>query len=240
MDGSYFLTMIDMVRSMMPISCWGDALLIATYILNRVLSKSVHQSTPYEMWTGRKPKLGGMRPWGSAVYVHNTYQHGKLGPRGKKCIFVRYSEHSKGYVDGTVYEIESRDVDLLEIDFPNKGNESKEMNFYEMEEDLGSPTRTIETEEAIPQAPVDSGSDMPSSSSLPLNEESPAPQMRRSQGVTLHVVSLRLRLMPLWLMSDAQEDEEPRSYRDALSSGTSDKWIIAMKEEMESMRTNQV
>ena len=45
-------TLLDMVRSMMahanlPVSFWGDALLTATYILNRVPSKSVPK-TPYE------------------------------------------------------------------------------------------------------------------------------------------------------------------------------------------------
>ena len=44
-----------MVKSMMaqanlPISYWGDALLTATYVLNRVPSKSV-TTTPYELWT---------------------------------------------------------------------------------------------------------------------------------------------------------------------------------------------
>jgi len=42
-----------MVRSMMahanlPISFWGDALLTATYIINRVLSKSI-TATSYEL-----------------------------------------------------------------------------------------------------------------------------------------------------------------------------------------------
>ena len=46
-------TLLDMVRSRMaqanlPISFWGDALMVATYILNRVPSKSV-PSTPYEL-----------------------------------------------------------------------------------------------------------------------------------------------------------------------------------------------
>ena len=59
-------TLLDMVRSMMaqanlPISYWGDALLTAAYILNRVPSKSV-PSTSYEVWTGRKPDLSHLRP----------------------------------------------------------------------------------------------------------------------------------------------------------------------------------
>src|SRR5436190_22390001 len=51
-------SLMDMVRSMMaqaslPVSFWGDALLIAAYLLNRVPSKSV-ELTLYELWTGEK------------------------------------------------------------------------------------------------------------------------------------------------------------------------------------------
>ena len=86
-------TLFDMVRSMiaqanLPISFWGDALLTATYKLNRMPSKSV-SSTPYELWNGIKPNLGYFHPWGRAAYIHNTsHEYGKLGLRGKKCIFI--------------------------------------------------------------------------------------------------------------------------------------------------------
>ena len=58
-------TLLDMVRSMMgfaslPISFWGYALESASYLLNRVPSKSVIK-TPYEIWTGRKPMLAHLR-----------------------------------------------------------------------------------------------------------------------------------------------------------------------------------
>ena len=60
------LTLYDMVRSMMAqanlqISFWGDALLTAAYILNRVPSKSV-SSTPYELWNDVKSNLGYLHP----------------------------------------------------------------------------------------------------------------------------------------------------------------------------------
>jgi transposase InsO family protein len=130
-------TLLDMVRSMMaqanlPISFWGDALLTATYILNRVPSKSV-LSTPYELSNGRKPQLDHLRPWGSAGYVHNpTHKYEKLGPRAIKMVFIRYSEHSKGYVmygehpDGGMKEVDSRNVDLLEDEFPSLGEVKKD------------------------------------------------------------------------------------------------------------------
>ena len=124
-------TLLEMVRFMMaqenlPVSYWGDALLTAAYILNHVPSKSV-TSTPYELWTGRKLDLMHLRPWGPAAFVRDTsHPHGKLGPRGKKCIFIRHSEHSKGYVligeqsDESITKIKSRDVIFLESDFPQR------------------------------------------------------------------------------------------------------------------------
>ena len=59
-------TLLDMFRSMMAqanllISYWGDALLTATYVLNRVPSKTI-ASTPYELWNNRKPDLSNLRP----------------------------------------------------------------------------------------------------------------------------------------------------------------------------------
>ena len=64
-------TLLNMVRSMMvqaklSISFRGDALMTATYILNRVSSKSV-PSTPYELWKGVTPNLNVMLPWGCAA-----------------------------------------------------------------------------------------------------------------------------------------------------------------------------
>ena len=69
-------TLLDMVRSMMvqtklSISFWGDALMIAAYILNRVPSKSV-PSTPYELWKCGTLDLNIIRPLGSRAYVHNV------------------------------------------------------------------------------------------------------------------------------------------------------------------------
>ena len=70
-------------------------MLTATYVLNRVPSKLV-SSTPHELWTHRKLDFTHLRPWRSAAYVHNSsHKHGKLGLRRKKCIFIKYPEHSK-------------------------------------------------------------------------------------------------------------------------------------------------
>ena len=85
-------------------------------------------STPYELWNDEKLDLGNLHPWGCAAYVHNnSHQYGKLGPKGKKCIFIRYSELFKGFMfvgeetDGRMTEFESRDVVFLKEDYPTRG-----------------------------------------------------------------------------------------------------------------------
>ncbi|KAH0648216.1 hypothetical protein KY285_033464 [Solanum tuberosum] len=76
-------------------------------------SKSL-SSTPYELWNGHKTNLNDLRPWGCATYIKDRFgEFGKLSPKGKKYIFIRYSERSKGYVfideleDGSITEIVS-------------------------------------------------------------------------------------------------------------------------------------
>ena len=84
-----------MVHAKLPISFLRDALITATYILNRVPYKFV-PSTPYELWKPKKPDFNIMCPWGCEAYVHNiSHEYGKLGSKGKKCIFIRYSKYSK-------------------------------------------------------------------------------------------------------------------------------------------------
>jgi len=64
-----------MAHANLPISFWGDALLMTMYILNHVASKSV-PATPYVLWHRRKPSLDHIRPWGSAG---NTTQPMNMG-----------------------------------------------------------------------------------------------------------------------------------------------------------------
>ncbi|XP_028059899.1 uncharacterized protein LOC114263534 [Camellia sinensis] len=125
----------------------------------------------------------------AAAYIHNASQKfGKLGPTGKKYIFIRYSEHSKGYVfigehsDGSVIEIESQDVDFLEEDFSSKGEVTKDVELYKMEDLLeGAPSSLVENEEIIPQAPRESGSDLPAHGLEPTDKDSQDSQLRRSK-----------------------------------------------------------
>ncbi|GJV18151.1 zinc finger, CCHC-type containing protein [Tanacetum coccineum] len=76
---------------------WGEAMLTACYLLNRVHNKR-NIITPYELWTKRKPNLNYLRVWGCRAFVRLLDPKLKtLGERGIECIFFRYDEHSKAF-----------------------------------------------------------------------------------------------------------------------------------------------
>src|SRR3954464_8977198 len=86
-------TLLDMVQSMMsltdlPLSFWGYALETTAFTLNRAPSKSV-ETTPYELWFGKKPKLSFLKVWGCDAYVKKL-QPDKLEPKSEKCVFIVY------------------------------------------------------------------------------------------------------------------------------------------------------
>ena len=100
---------------------WGEALLTACHVHNRITSMKAHVS-PYEIWKGRKPNLMYLRVWGClAFYRMIDPKTSKLGVRGIKSVFVGYyAENSKTYrllnLDSNVI-VESRDVEFIENKF---------------------------------------------------------------------------------------------------------------------------
>ncbi|GJZ39462.1 putative ribonuclease H-like domain-containing protein [Tanacetum coccineum] len=62
-------TLIEAARTMLadsklPTTFWAEAVNTACYVQNRVLVTKPHNKTPYELFLGRKPALGFMRPFG--------------------------------------------------------------------------------------------------------------------------------------------------------------------------------
>ena len=85
------------VSAKLPFNLWGEALLTACHVHNRVLCKKI-QSSPYELWNGRKLNLSYLKVWGCIAYfrVPNP-KRTKLGPRAIKSVFVGYAVNSKAY-----------------------------------------------------------------------------------------------------------------------------------------------
>ncbi len=71
------------------------ALETAAFTLIRAPSKSV-ETTPYELWFGKKPKLSFLKVWGCDAYVKKL-QPEKLEPKAEKCVFIGYPKETIGY-----------------------------------------------------------------------------------------------------------------------------------------------
>ncbi|GJR53572.1 retrovirus-related pol polyprotein from transposon TNT 1-94 [Tanacetum coccineum] len=84
-----------LISSGMSQDMWGEAILTATYLLNKIPRKD-KEETPYELWMGRKPSYQYLRVWGClAKVVVPTPKAQKIGPKSVDCIFIGYAKNSK-------------------------------------------------------------------------------------------------------------------------------------------------
>lgn len=116
-------TVIEMARSMLnsmhvPDMLWGEAVRHAVYILNRVSTKALKESTPYETWAGRKPNIEHMRVFGCVAHMKIVGGHlRKLEIRSRKMVYLGTEMGSKAYrlLDPDTGKIHvSRDVSFEE------------------------------------------------------------------------------------------------------------------------------
>ena len=95
-------TLLDMVNSMILSSgvsqnLWGEALLSACFILNRIPFKDKNE-TPYEIWKCHKSNLNYFRVWGCLAKLGMLEPKiKKIGPKTVDAIFVGYSLDSNTY-----------------------------------------------------------------------------------------------------------------------------------------------
>ena len=76
---------------------WGEAVLTANYLLNKVPRKKENK-TPYELWNGRRPSYKYLRMWGCLAKVAvPTPKKVKIGPKTVDCIFIGYAHNSSAY-----------------------------------------------------------------------------------------------------------------------------------------------
>ena len=124
-----------MSLSELPILFWGYALETAALILNRSPSKSV-ETTPYELWHGKKPNLSFLKAWGCEAYVKKL-QPDKLESKSEKCIFVGYPKETIGYTFYNPAESKTfvaRSGTFLEKEFLSRGVSGRKIELNEIED----------------------------------------------------------------------------------------------------------
>nr|GEZ63812.1 hypothetical protein [Tanacetum cinerariifolium] len=73
-------TLIEAARTMLadaklPVIIWAKAVNTACYVQNRVLVNKSQNKTPYELFNGRTPAIGFLKPFGCHVMIFNTLDH---------------------------------------------------------------------------------------------------------------------------------------------------------------------
>ena len=119
-----------MNSSGLPHNLWGEALLTANFILNRIPFKNSNKS-PYEVWKGRLPSYKMIKIWGCLAKVLIPLpKRTKLGPKTIDCVFIGFENASAAYrflvYKSEVHDIhvntilESIDAEFFEDVFPYK------------------------------------------------------------------------------------------------------------------------
>nr|GEW43552.1 retrovirus-related Pol polyprotein from transposon TNT 1-94 [Tanacetum cinerariifolium] len=94
---------IEAARTMLadaklPVTFWAEAVNTAFYVQNKVLVNKSHNKTPYELFNGRSPTIGFLKPFGCHVMILNTLDNlGKFEEKKDEGYFIGYSMSSKAF-----------------------------------------------------------------------------------------------------------------------------------------------
>lgn len=228
-------TYIDMINSVLlnaslPYNLWGEALFTACHINNRVPFKKLKKS-PYEIWFGRKPNLNYFRVWGCISYYKVPESNKtKLGPKGIRSVFVGYAQNSKAYrlLDlKTNVIVESIHVEFFENKFINSPIPLTDANIQPSSIITSSSSKRKATEDL----------DEPRRSLRKRKEKTFGPDFISPENIMFLVEGNRTQVLnkiPILLMVD----NDPKTFRDAMSCRDASFWKEAIDEEMNSLISN--
>ncbi|RVX23211.1 Retrovirus-related Pol polyprotein from transposon RE1 [Vitis vinifera] len=88
-----------LLHSHVPFRFWGDAVLTACYLINRMPSSVLHDQIPHSLLFPDQPLYFlPPRVFGCTCFVHIlTHGQDKLSAKAMKCLFLGYSRLQKGY-----------------------------------------------------------------------------------------------------------------------------------------------
>jgi len=218
---------------------WAEAVKTAVYIRNRCPSKSLNDTTPFEIWYKKKPCVKHLRSFGSVAICLEKKRKSKFNPKAKEYLMVGYSETSKAYrlFDPETRKIVlSRDVHFIERNYMKLNipkidlttiEDDKETVIKYGENDIAD-VKNEETDEN-----VESEDEEFESFENPNEEEEHIIDNKDKRVLRSGRTYNSLNLL------QAENIMIPSTVREALSSDNKDNWLDAMKEEYNSLVANE-
>lgn len=110
-----------LAQASLPFKFWWDAFVTSVFIINRLPTPILQNSSPFQCLFGRAPDYKFLKVFGCACFPYlRPYNSHKFQYRSTKCVFLGYSPFHKGYrclcPSGRVYI--ARTVSFNEKEFP--------------------------------------------------------------------------------------------------------------------------
>nr|RVW14389.1 Retrovirus-related Pol polyprotein from transposon TNT 1-94 [Vitis vinifera] len=213
-----------LLHSNVPFRFWGDAVLTACYLINRMPSSVLHDQIPHSLLFPDQPLYFlPPRVFGCTCFVHIlTPGQDKLSAKAMKCLFLGYSRLQKGY---RCYSLETHRYFI-----------SADVTFFEDSPFFSTTSESLPVSEVLP-IPIVSPPD-----AMPLDHfrfiivvprvVAPLPFLRH---LLTHFLSLRLHLPRLCLLLMTYPLLFGKSTHEALSHPG---WRQAMVDEMAALHSN--
>ncbi|GJZ59979.1 retrovirus-related pol polyprotein from transposon TNT 1-94 [Tanacetum coccineum] len=215
----------------LPQKFWCNAVDTLTYILNRILIRTILGKTPYEILRGRKPTLDYFRVFGSKCFILNTKDYlTKFDPKSYEGVFLGYSQNSKAYI---ILNKHTRKIEeSLNVTFDETPPPSKTSPL--VDDDL-------DEEEAIREIEKKNLENVVEDETLEIDE---IVNIKESRNHPLENVIGNLNQRTLRSQAQNQSNFycfistiEPKNVNEALGD---ESWIVAMQEELNQFIANDV
>lgn len=243
-------------------SCFAYAMKCAVYVINRSYNKTANGVViPYTVLTGKKPNLSNIHAFGQrCVYKLPDSQRSKADPRGRAARFVGYTNQPNAYyvrdsltnsirvsrdvvfVDPTIAPVSQWPAPDTSQDIDDDQDQFASPDIRVSSGDVTAKKHVRFQEEPEPQYPDPASlprTGLRSQTRLALQDTEPRELKSDADVRSAHVITDAFD-EPAYICTTVSNQAVPLSFEEAMRSSKSDKWLIAIKAELESMLSKGV